>query len=58
MTIKENLNIVQEKIEKSKYSENQNVEIVAVTKTHPFSCIKECYEAGIRFIGENKIPRI
>ena len=55
MTIKENLNIVQEKIEKSKYSENQNVEIVAVTKTHPFSCIKECYEAGIRFIGENKI---
>ena len=55
MTIKENLKIIQERIEKSKQSKNQKVEIIAVTKTKPFSAIQECYEAGIFAIGENKI---
>ena len=55
MTIKENLKTIQERIEKSKQSKNQNVEIIAVTKTQPFSVIQECYEAGIFAIGENKI---
>ena len=55
MTIKENLKTIQERIEKSKQSKNQRVEIVAVTKTQPFSVIQECYEAGICSIGENKI---
>jgi|TARA_Y100000031_G_scaffold140097_1_gene167489 hypothetical protein len=55
MTIKQNLIIIKEKIEKSKHSADQNVDIIAVTKTHPPSVIKECYEAGIRSIGENKI---
>jgi len=55
MTIKENLKIIQERIEKSKQSKNQKVDIVAVTKAQPFSVIQECYEAGIRAIGENKI---
>ena len=55
MTIKENLKTIQERIEKSKQSKNQKVEIVAVTKTQPFSVIQECYEDGIFAIGENKI---
>ena len=55
MTIKENLKTIQERIEKSKQSKNQKVEIIAVTKTQPFSVIQECYEAGIFAIGENKI---
>ena len=55
MTIKENLKTIQERIEKSKQSKNQKVEIIAVTKTKPFSVIQECYEAGIFAIGENKI---
>ena len=55
MIIKENLKTIQERIEKSKQSKNQKIEIVAVTKTQPFSVIQECYEAGIFAIGENKI---
>ena len=55
MTIKENLKTIHERIEKSKQSKIQTVEIVAVTKTQPFSVIQECYEAGIFAIGENKI---
>ena len=31
------------------------IEIVGVTKTHPFSVIEESYEAGLRSIGENRI---
>tara|TARA_Y100000780_G_C13639364_1_gene399863 strand:- start:150 stop:845 length:696 start_codon:yes stop_codon:yes gene_type:complete len=57
MTIKDNLKKIQEKIEKAKTKNaiKQKTQIIAVTKSHPFSCIKECYEAGIRSIGENKI---
>ena len=55
MTIKENLKIIQEKIEKVKQDENQKIQIIAVTKTKPITVIQECYEAGIRSIGENKI---
>ena len=31
------------------------VQLIAVTKTHPFSLIQKCYEAGIEAIGENRI---
>ena len=55
MIIKENLKTIQERIGKSKQSKNQKVDIIAVTKAQPFSVIQECYEAGIRAIGENKI---
>ena len=30
-------------------------QLIAVTKTHPFSLIQKCYEAGIEAIGENRI---
>ena len=55
MTIKENLKTIQEKIERASKGKNKKIEIVAVTKTQPFSIIQECYKAGILSIGENKI---
>jgi pyridoxal phosphate enzyme (YggS family) len=37
-------------------SGSQNpIEIVGVTKTHPFSFIEESYRVGLRSIGENRI---
>ena len=38
-----------------KSSTKSLVEIVGVTKTHPFSVIEESYQAGLRSIGENRI---
>jgi pyridoxal phosphate enzyme (YggS family) len=32
-----------------------DIEIVAVTKTHPFDVIRKSYEAGFLSIGENKV---
>ena len=34
---------------------NHPVQIIAVTKTHPFQTIKEAYDAGIKSIGENRV---
>ena len=34
---------------------DHTVEIVAVTKTHPFSAIQEVYNKGVVSIGENKV---
>jgi len=34
---------------------DQAVEIVAVTKTHPFSAIQEVYNKGVVSIGENRV---
>ena len=34
---------------------DQTVEIVAVTKTHPFSAIQEVYNKGVMSIGENRV---
>lgn len=31
------------------------VQLIAVTKTHPFTTIENCYKAGLHVIGENKI---
>lgn len=57
MSIQNNLEIVYQKIERAKERGGLNhpVQLIAVTKTHPFSVIEECYSLGIRTIGENKI---
>jgi len=57
MTIEENLKIIQERINKAGQKSGflQKTEIIAVTKTHPFSVIQTCYNTGIFSIGENKI---
>jgi len=57
MRIKDGLKKIQDRIEKEKQlnGTNQKIEIIAVTKTHPFLTIKECYNCGVRSIGENKV---
>ena len=57
MSIKDSLKIIQDRIEKVKNLNgiNQKTEIIAVTKTHPFLTIDECYSCGVRSIGENKV---
>mgnify|MGYP001242897299 FL=1 len=48
--IRSNISSAQEKV-----GIDHPVEIVGVTKTHPFSFIEASYEAGIRSIGENRV---
>ena len=57
MTLKETINLIQTKIESAKKRGgfSHPVQLIAVTKTHPFSLIEECYDAGITAIGENRI---
>lgn len=45
------LNHIQQLIQSSK----QAVDIIAVTKTRPFSCVKDAYAAGVFHIGENRV---
>ena len=57
MTIADNLRDIRAHIEsaKTRRGTNQAVNIIAVTKTHPFSIINACYNNGIRSIGENRV---
>ena len=57
MIIADNLRDVRSRIESAKERKrtNQAVQVVAVTKTHPFAAIRECYKAGIVSIGENRV---
>ncbi len=55
--IKENLTMVQEKIRQACYRAGRNEEevtLIAVSKTKPLSMIEEAYDAGMREFGENK----
>lgn len=57
MTLIEKVQVINDKIEKAKKRGrvNQTVNIVAVTKNHPFSIIEQSYKAGVFSIGENRI---
>lgn len=59
--LKENYNEVNENIKKScsrcKRNENE-VTLIAVSKTKPVSMLKEIYDAGSRDFGENKVQEI
>lgn len=58
--LRENLDIVLKQIEiakkNSKY--NEDVKLIAVTKTHPTEVIKEALKLGIKDIGENKVQEL
>jgi pyridoxal phosphate enzyme (YggS family) len=56
MNLKSTIEIIQHKIESAQKRGGYNhpVQLIAVTKTHPFSLIQKCYEAGIEAIGENR----
>ena len=61
MTIKQNLELVNKNIKDALKRSNRKeseVTLIAVSKTKPISMLKECYEAGIRDFGENKVQEI
>ena len=49
-----NLNAVRDEIKNI----NKNVELMAVSKTHPYSAILECYDLGQRLFGENRVQEV
>ena len=51
MTIKENLSLIKDKL-------NENIILVAVSKTKPVKDLLEAYKAGQRIFGENKIQEM
>tara|TARA_Y100000746_G_C15324241_1_gene375013 strand:+ start:118 stop:804 length:687 start_codon:yes stop_codon:yes gene_type:complete len=57
LSLEQNLKDVLNKIkkEKEKSSFKQEVQLIAVTKTRSISIIKECYNLGLRNIGENRV---
>ena len=58
VTIKNNLEIINEKIKKAALRANKNpeeIKLVAVTKTATTEQIKEAISAGVEIIGENKV---
>jgi len=59
--LKENLNIVENKIEASCHKaarSRKEVTLIAVSKTKPVSMLKEVYKAGVRDFGENKVQEL
>ena len=57
-TVKNNLEIINEKIKKAALKANRNpeeIKLVAVTKTATIEQIKEAISAGVKIIGENKV---
>ena len=57
MGLKDTLKSIQSKIESAQERGgfNHPVQLIAVTKIHPFSLIQKCYDSGIISIGENRI---
>lgn len=51
MTIQENYNTIKNQLP-------ENVQLVAVSKTHPVSAIQEVYDLGQRVFGENKVQEL
>jgi len=57
LSLEKNLKQILENIEssKKKSSQGQSVELIAATKTQESSTIEECYQLGIKTIGENRV---
>ncbi len=51
MSIQENYNEIKSRLP-------ENVELVAVSKTHPVSAIQEVYDLGQKVFGENKVQEL
>jgi len=61
MGIKENLDIIEEKITRacaSRGRERSEVTLVAVSKNNPVEKIKEAYDCGVRVFGENRVQEL
>lgn len=58
MKLTERLSAIQEKIAEAAARSGrhpENVRLIAVSKTHNLSAVKEAYEAGLREFGESKV---
>jgi len=57
MILKEKIDSIKTQIElaQNRGGFDHPVQLIAVTKTHPFSIIKICYDIGITAIGENQV---
>ena len=57
MSLLENLEQIKERIAKAQLRSGNNdaVEIIAITKTHPAEIFNQVYEAGLTSIGENRV---
>ena len=57
MSLKDKIKSIQSKIElaQKRGGFSHPVQLIAVTKTHPFSLIQTCYDSGLKSIGENRI---
>jgi hypothetical protein len=57
MSLKDAIKSIRSKIESAQKRGgfSHPVQLIAITKTHPFSLIQECYDAGTTSIGENRI---
>lgn len=51
MSIKENYKTIKDQLP-------SNVQLVAVSKTHPVSAVQEVYDLGQKFFGENKVQEL
>src|SRR2546425_12110229 len=57
-SVRENLQQIQERIAGAAVRAGRSAEeitLIAVSKTHPASALREAYEAGIRHFGENRV---
>jgi pyridoxal phosphate enzyme (YggS family) len=57
-SVRENLLRIQERIANAAARlgrRTEEITLIAVSKTHPASAIREAYEAGIRHFGENRV---
>jgi PLP dependent protein len=57
-SVRENLARIQERIASAAERSGRRAEditLIAVSKTHPASAIRDAYEAGIRHFGENRV---
>src|SRR5438094_7799397 len=57
-SVRQNLRRIQERIAGAAARAGRGAEevtLIAVSKTHPASAIREAYEAGIRHFGENRV---
>ena len=56
--LRENLSQIRQKIELAAKKANRNadeIKLVAVSKTHPASVLREAIAVGVRYLGENKV---
>src|SRR5512141_713980 len=58
MSIRENIALIRQRIDAAARRSNRNpadVQLMAVSKTHPADRIREAFEAGQRLFGENRV---